>query len=251
MARLCAVQVHESFPEQCRMATDSSSALNPYALLGVSVHSTCQEVRRRYYDLACICHPDRGGTADQMRTLHNAYQFVARGNALTGKASLEDLQTQFDEFCTAQHEAPPAFIDIHADEHQRTNFHAAFEASAEIDSAFAPGGYDTAPSEYTHASSGYVPCVSGAVDAFDRQVMVFTDPSPAILPRAAVRDLTDTPLDDFSTFVGNMHVSDYREGLSSPPQLDVAVDESLDVVAEFHRRRAQEPVAGSWCAGSW
>ena len=218
-------------------ASLNSSALDPYALLGVSVHFTCQEVRRRYYELACICHPDRGGTADQMRTLHNAYQFVSRGNALNNTSTLEDLQCQFDAFCAAQDEAPPRFVDIHADTHELASFHSAFEAGEGVDGAFAPGGYDTAPSEYVDASRGYASTVSGAVEDFDRQVVVFTEPAPLVQPRTALRDLTNTPLDDFSVFVGNMHVSDYREGLAPPPTLDIDVDESLDVTLEFNRRR--------------
>lgn len=218
-------------------ASLNSSALDPYALLGVSVHSTCQEVRRRYYELACICHPDRGGTSDQMRTLHNAYQFVSRGNALNSSSTMEDLQRQFDAFCAAQDEEAPTFIDIHSDTHELANFHSAFEAGQDIDGAFAQGGYDTAPSEYVDASVGYAPSVSGAVEDFDRQVAVFTEPVPLVQPRTALRDLTNAPLEGFSVFVGKLHVSDYREGLAPPLQPSILVDESLDVTQEFNRRR--------------
>lgn len=220
------------------MACDSVCALDPYALLGVTIHSTCQEVRRRYYQLACICHPDRGGTADQMRTLHNAYQFVSRGNALTGTSTFEDLQLRFDEFCSEQTSEPPRFVDIHADVHQNSDFHSAFERSEQIDGAFAEGGYATAPSEYTASEAGYVPKVSGAVVDFDRQVTVYAEPTAVVQPRASLRDLENTRLDDYSVFVGKLHVSDYKEGLAPPQELEVdGIDESRDVTAEFTRLR--------------
>ena len=49
---------------------------DPWQLLGITSTSTIHEARRAYYELARIVHPDRGGNADDMRALHEAYKWV-------------------------------------------------------------------------------------------------------------------------------------------------------------------------------
>ena len=51
-------------------------ALNPYSLLGVTIASSPAELRANYYQLALLCHPDRGGNRDDMVALHTAYEYV-------------------------------------------------------------------------------------------------------------------------------------------------------------------------------
>ena len=193
--------------------------VDPFELLGVSMHATCQEVRKRYYQLACLCHPDRGGTAEQMRTLHNAYQFVVRSVALNNTNTLEDLQGAFDSFCKTQTLEPPRFRDIHDGE-----FHLAFETcdSTLIEGAFADGGYATIPSEYSACASGVQYSSEGAqgvIEPFSAAMVVYTEPSALVQPSACVRDITGTALESFTCVIGNQVVSDYREAFSPPESL--------------------------------
>lgn len=51
-------------------------AFDPWQLLGITPTSTINEARRAYYDLARIMHPDRGGNAEDMRALYDAYRWV-------------------------------------------------------------------------------------------------------------------------------------------------------------------------------
>jgi hypothetical protein len=55
---------------------EASLSLDPFALLGVSLDTTPEEVRQSYLELALIAHPDKGGSGEQMRMLTNAYRFV-------------------------------------------------------------------------------------------------------------------------------------------------------------------------------
>lgn len=49
---------------------------DPYRMLGVSPFDTEERVRERYLELAREHHPDRGGSADKMRALNEAYEKV-------------------------------------------------------------------------------------------------------------------------------------------------------------------------------
>jgi len=49
---------------------------DPYRLLGVSPLDSDDVVRNRYRELALQCHPDRGGSDEQMRQLNDAYERI-------------------------------------------------------------------------------------------------------------------------------------------------------------------------------
>lgn len=51
---------------------------DPYRTLGVSPMASDEEVKSRYRELALARHPDRGGSADQMRAVIDAYERIAR-----------------------------------------------------------------------------------------------------------------------------------------------------------------------------
>jgi hypothetical protein len=56
--------------------------VDPWQLLGVTPTSSIHDARKSYYYLARIMHPDHGGNADDMRTLHEAYTWIYK--QLTG-----------------------------------------------------------------------------------------------------------------------------------------------------------------------
>lgn len=71
------------------------NTLNPYELLGVSRTSSKDEVRRAYYRLAMIVHPDRGGTSTDMQVLHTAYEWVI--NHVNVVENREGAQETYEE----------------------------------------------------------------------------------------------------------------------------------------------------------
>ena len=55
-----------------------SSLIDPYALLGLTPkEATLDQARRAYYELALVTHPDKGGSASDMRVVAAAYKQVA------------------------------------------------------------------------------------------------------------------------------------------------------------------------------
>ncbi|MBN1210436.1 MAG: J domain-containing protein [Myxococcaceae bacterium] len=51
---------------------------DPYRMLGVSPLDSPEVVRARYRELALERHPDRGGSADKMRELNDAYERILK-----------------------------------------------------------------------------------------------------------------------------------------------------------------------------
>jgi len=191
--------------------------------------STCQEVKKRYYALACLCHPDRGGTTEQMQAVHNAFEYVMRQVALNKEIKYEQLEADFEEFCAAQTAKPPTFYDIHNNTFELDKFHASFEQSDVIDRAFLEGGYATVPSEVT---TDYSPVESHDIQPFSSDMVVYTEPSPLVMPQAMVRDFTLTDVADFSCAVGQLQACDYKAALS-PPQAFADLPEERDVEKAF------------------
>lgn len=89
------------------------SVLNPYEFLGLSTtNATLAELKAAYYQLALLCHPDKGGETGAMTTLTLAYQWVLR--ELTG---VKDHLASFKEFYGEHIQTTPVrpFTDVLAD----------------------------------------------------------------------------------------------------------------------------------------
>lgn len=54
---------------------------DPYLALGVSPDAPTREVRARFHELAMQAHPDRGGSASEMRKINAAYERVLASRA--------------------------------------------------------------------------------------------------------------------------------------------------------------------------
>lgn len=219
------------------------SVLNPFLLLGVTLESTIQEVKKAYFELALVAHPDKGGSAEQMRTVQSAYEYVGLQIRGIGTGTYEGAEEEFKRFCDAQTSAPHPFADIYAAATNQPTFAELWARAheggqeSEVDGASHPGGYgdlmvasDVAgTAEYSHR----IPDVT--VPPMAQDVQLYEAPVPAVLPNALVRDLTvpaDAAVDDFST----QRLLDYRaafcpllpEGI---PALDSALtDASLDAL---------------------
>ena len=53
-----------------------SRLINPFSLLGVSSKSTLTDLKKAYYQLSLMCHPDKGGNSADMIVVSKAYQYV-------------------------------------------------------------------------------------------------------------------------------------------------------------------------------
>ena len=94
----------------------SLSLLNPYTLLGLTPESSLIKAKRTYYNFALMCHPDKGGSADDMIIITKAYEYVKKQlNVVYSKKDVtyEGLEEEFEAFCRDQESKPPPFSQIY------------------------------------------------------------------------------------------------------------------------------------------
>ena len=83
--------------------------INPYGLLGVTPNSTFSELKRNYYNMALMCHPDKGGSGDDMYIVQMAYNYCKEQlqSQEARQTTYEQLEIEFADFCQEQEEKPP------------------------------------------------------------------------------------------------------------------------------------------------
>ena len=50
--------------------------INPYDIMNLTPESSLKDLKDAYYQMALLCHPDKGGSADDMIVIHNAYKYI-------------------------------------------------------------------------------------------------------------------------------------------------------------------------------
>lgn len=82
-----------------------NESINPYQLLGLNSNSTLNELRKSYYELSKLCHPDRGGNNEEMYMLHKSYLYVKQELENCKDKSIKDYNyiiNEFETFCNQQ-----------------------------------------------------------------------------------------------------------------------------------------------------
>ena len=91
-------------------------SINPFELLGVTVDSTIAELKKSYYSLSLLCHPDKGGNADDMNTLAMSYKYLCDQLEHKTEKTYEEIEAEFEAFCAEQQATPPPdFAEIYGD----------------------------------------------------------------------------------------------------------------------------------------
>jgi len=106
-----------------------SSIINPFDFLGLDINSSLNDLRKSYYKLSLLCHPDKGGDPKDMDTLHKCYLYVKEQleNINTSK-KFEDFENEFKVFLKEQEAIkPPTFYEIFTDNPLNDEFNKKFE----------------------------------------------------------------------------------------------------------------------------
>lgn len=105
--------------------------INPFGLLGVTSNSTFSELKRNYYNMALMCHPDKGGSNDDMHIVQMAYNYCKEQlqSQESRQTTYEQLEMEFADFCQEQEEKPPpSFSSIYEETNEWiTDFNKTFE----------------------------------------------------------------------------------------------------------------------------
>lgn len=93
---------------------ENKHLINPFSLFGISYKSDLTELKKAYYSMSLICHPDKGGNKDEMIVILNAYRYVREQLENKTEKSYEDLENEFENFCNEQkNEKIPKFGEIY------------------------------------------------------------------------------------------------------------------------------------------
>jgi hypothetical protein len=93
---------------------ETKAFINPYDLFNLDEKCTAQELRKEYYNMCLMCHPDKGGSEKDMSMVTSAYNFIKQytndGNV---NESYEDVENAFAKFNeTNPIEKIPSFEEI-------------------------------------------------------------------------------------------------------------------------------------------
>lgn len=204
-----------------------SSFINPYELLGLTVNSTKEEAKRKYYELSLLVHPDKGGNADDMVSLQSAYKFVLKElENVDNSITVEKLEEEFKEFCSTQEKKVPEFQDIYADAFDLPKFNEYFNAANKISTpheaiifASLQGGYGDLmdksesidPQKYSDKETTSVKNQFDAITVYEHSVLEQCKANNAY-------SLTGTKVgNDFNygTVVNGLYMADYKEAFTS------------------------------------
>jgi curved DNA-binding protein CbpA len=91
--------------------------ISPYELFGLSHKATLDEVRRAYYEMALLAHPDKGGSAADMHLINAAYAWIKKGleyvigDIVAADVPYEDLLKEYTD-TNGIASAMPSLLDI-------------------------------------------------------------------------------------------------------------------------------------------
>ena len=97
------------------------NTINPYDLLNVTSKSSLKELKKNYYQLSLYCHPDKGGSEEDMIIVHNSYEYIKNQLQNSTEQTYEQLEEEFQEFCKIQENKPPKFCKIFSETHEEWN----------------------------------------------------------------------------------------------------------------------------------
>lgn len=191
-----------------------AETIDPFGLFGVTTESTLKELKEKYYALALLCHPDKGGSKEEITIIIQSYKFVKEQLEFKSNKTYEELEKEFNEFIKSQEEIPlPSCSEI-LDE--------MFERSLkEIpdNNCFRNQGYghlmDQGPREEKEISKN--------TNSFSRDIVVYEEPKPSPYYIDNNLDFTIEKVDDFST--EKMH--DYFLAFCKPEQLKELNEENV------------------------
>jgi len=195
------------------------SLINPFELLGVDCKSSREEVRKSFKELALICHPDKGGDANQMKTLHLAYLYVISQIEFKEHGrTMEEEEQKFKEFLESQEDGGlPSIFEIMTD-----------SANAKFNEMWEKSNNEKFDMCYP---SNYEEKMKNEPISFSTEVIEYKEPKTIIeIGFSEIMDFTVNPVKDFS---------DYKNGVGydyvlahSTENIDEKV-EMKDVMKEF------------------
>lgn len=198
--------------------------VNPYELFGLSYKIKIQDLKKAYYELALICHPDKGGNSQDMDIVHKAYQYLKKQllNCDTNH-NFEQLEKDFELFCQDQEEKPPCFAEIYDDLNEFVNtFNQTFldnHKNNPFDKGYGELMEDKI-SKNNYIENDENDFCKPLNNDFKTDIIIYEE--PFVLPNTYGEHyhLNDENITNFSHDTYNLHMTDYKMAFNNIPNLD-------------------------------
>ena len=212
--------------------------VNPYSLLGVNVNSSINELKKNYYNLALICHPDKGGSNDDMIILKNAYNYIKPQLLNKTEKSYEDLENEFNNFCKKQTQKVSSFSEVYAESHDWINdFNRKFEELNNNNDPFSKG-YGKLM-ENKNNNTNYDSVEEGEIkNEFNKEIIIYEEPNSNPLDIGTNYRFDIDKINDFSSNL-NINMNDYYHAFSKPDDISLFNENKnidTDINKEFKNR---------------
>jgi curved DNA-binding protein CbpA len=194
--------------------------INPYDLLGIDPHkSTLKELKKKYYELALLVHPDKNNVqnGDDMCIVHMAYKYCMEQMQLAKdkETSVEELEEKFENFCKMQQEEPPPFRDIMEDALELKRFNELFEQSEGFKASFENGYGDMMETDPVNLD--YIDVEEKPLKNSFNSLIVYTEPISYGRDFGDFYDYTrKEPVNSYTVYNKNVCLTDYKEANSDP-----------------------------------
>ncbi len=228
------------------------SIINPYEFLGFDSKNvnniTLKDLKITYYNLALICHPDKGGNSEDMLILKHCYDYIKE--QIEGKNSkakdFKDAENEFKSFMENQTKAPPPFSQVYEETNdwvrefnkefeQKKNYQVPLLSSETNDDE--PERVFNSDMYMFNLNDGYGELIEDIpydkcntlddivknremrlnetiTKSFKAEIVSYTNPKTLNELNSSIFSLDSKKISDFSHNVGNMTVSDYKVAFS-------------------------------------
>ena len=206
----------------------NSKLINPYNLLGINSNSSISELKKNYYNLSLLTHPDKGGSNDDFQIVHLAYNYIKEQliNRNEKETTYEELEEEFEDFIKKQEETkPPCFYEIYKETNDWLNeFNKKFEEQCYINSEDNDNsnmdnnpfnkGYGSLMDE-SNISEDYLETEElQPNNTFETQIIQYEEPE--YLPNTIINfPLDKKEINDFTELSGPIKMSDYKKSFDN------------------------------------
>lgn len=207
--------------------------INPYDLLGLNIDSSIRELKKQYYNMALLCHPDRGGNNNDMNVVCLAYNYIKKQLENVKEDTYEELEDAFENFCKEQESKDtPKFGSIYEETNDWiVGFNKEFDKKINSEDNEIVNPYDINPfengygdimdDEHTVTEKYSADLIGETKNNFIRDIVEYKE------PEALPNTITHYPLDkkniqDYSDY--NKKMSDYKLAFYEPEKLKSVIE---------------------------
>ena len=201
--------------------------INPYSLLGVTVNSSIRDLKKNYYNMALLCHPDRGGDKKDMNVVCLAYNYIKEQlENVNNEISYEEMEEEFENFIKEQEKNEiPKFGKIYEETNDWiVGFNKEFEKQKEIKNVTPydinplSGGYGNLMDKEVKTDKYYPDEKNEPKNKFEREIILYKEPKA--LPNTICHYPLDKKPEDIKDYSEYGKMTDYKKAFYEPEELE-------------------------------